>query len=153
MIQLTVSKSNVFNEVAKTTAYVGKKMPGEENVYERISTTDADREMLERFWNEAAATASAALRHDLANTGTLPVEHGVDLSRDYSIALGLAVGFNDALVDTMQATLYSYFVNSILSKWFMIANKEEAASYATAAAGMLDDVVRMTYQRRRPTRI
>ena len=155
-IELQVSKSKVMTEVAETTSYVGQKMPvsGENPIdyYDRIFTTDEDRQMLERFWVEACDAATSALRHDIIITRPQTVSHGCDLTKDYEIILGLPVGFNDSLVGTMNTVLFSYFVNSILGKWFMITNKEEAAAYSTAAEGQLADVVNMTYQRRRPMR-
>lgn len=155
-IEITVSKSRVMQEVAETTAYVGAKMPvqGEAPIdyYDRIFTTDEDRQMLERFWVEACNAADSALRHDLIFSKPQTVHHGGDLNSDYEATLKVAVMWQDALTGAMNNTMYSFFVNSILGKWFIITNKEEAAAYATQAEGMLADVVRMTYQRKRPMR-
>ncbi len=155
-IEITVKKSQVMHEVAETTAYVGAKMPAQgENptdYYDRIFTTDEDRQMLERFWVEACNATDSALSHGLIFSKPQTVHHGGDLTNDYVATLMVAVLWNDALTGAMNRTLYSFFVNSILGKWFIITNKEEAAAYATQADGMLADVVRMTYQRKRPMR-
>jgi hypothetical protein len=63
-ITLTINKSKVWHEVAKATSYTGAKMvtgddPG---AYDRIFTTDEDREMMERYWVEACSLATSQLR-------------------------------------------------------------------------------------------
>lgn len=151
-IELQVSKSKVYAEVDKTASYVGHKMISEDDAYSRIMTVDEDRQMLERFWVETCDAATDALRHHLLQTDQQEHHHGADMSQDYDILLEMPLGFNDALVPSMENNLFSYFVGSILSKWFIITNKEEAESYATMATGLLNGIVQMTYQRRRPMR-
>ena len=53
IIVFQIQKDTVYNEVAKTTSYTGAKMEGDEGAYDRIFTTDEDKIMLERFWNES----------------------------------------------------------------------------------------------------
>ena len=43
VVDITVNKGDVLNEVAKTTAYSGAKMTGEEGAYERIFTSRTGR--------------------------------------------------------------------------------------------------------------
>lgn len=152
-IEITVSKSQVYAEVDKTASYVGHKMVSEDDAYNRIMTVDEDRQMLERFWVESADAATSALRHHLVYADEQQHHHGADMTQDYDILLEMPLNFNDALVPNMKNDLFSYFVNSILAKWFIIANKDEAAAYATTASGLLENIVQMTYQRRRPKRV
>ena len=49
---LTTDKNDVYEEVAKTTSYAGAKTD-DATAYDKIFTTDADKEMLERFWQES----------------------------------------------------------------------------------------------------
>lgn len=149
-IEITVSKSKVLTEVAKTTAYVGKKMG--DDAYSRISTTDEDNIMLERFWVEACEMANSGLRHYISYAEPQEMSHGADLTKDYCILLRMPIGYEDALTVTVNNLMFSFFVNSILSKWFMLSNKDESAAYSTAAEGTLSQVVQLTYQRKRPTR-
>lgn len=60
-IALTVNKESVYEEVAQTTSYTGAKMK-DELAYNRIFTTDEDKSMLERFWNESKNTACNSLK-------------------------------------------------------------------------------------------
>lgn len=63
MIEITIKaiKADVLNEVARTTAYEGKKS-SDEGAYERIFTTEEDRSMLQRFWDEAASSITESMK-------------------------------------------------------------------------------------------
>ena len=52
---LTIKKSNVYEEVAKTTAYIGAKNKLEDgkSAFDQVFVTDADLTMIERFFNES----------------------------------------------------------------------------------------------------
>ena len=142
-IELTVNKVDVYDEVAKTTSYAGAKMVGDEGAYLRIFTTDADQEMLERFWNEAESGAIDQLKPYI---GTWSNEDGL------KVELVLSSGFDINLKDSIQSSLFSYFVAMIVSKWFKLTNKGEAAAYGVEAVGAMDDVMSKIYHRKRPVR-
>lgn len=60
-ITIAVNKESVYEEVAQTTSYTGAKMD-DEHAYDRIFTTDEDKSMLERFWNESKNTVCNSLK-------------------------------------------------------------------------------------------
>lgn len=152
-ITLIVNKANVYTEVAKTTSYAGAKMPGDEDAYERIFTTDADRMMLERFWTEAANVATRQLKQFLVGVSQHPESHGVELANNYEVELRLSSLFDERLVDSIESSLFSYFVMVIVGKWYKFANKAEADGALSEAMGHLEDVVQKIYHRKRPTRV
>lgn len=143
---LTVSKRDVYNEVAMTTAYTGAKKGNENDMsaYERIFTTDEDREKLERFWVESCASVCSALKQFLEEE-----ECGVD---GYRVRLSMPRAFDRALLPSMNKSLTSFFVLNITADWYVYTNKEECTEYATAAAMMLEDVRRKAFYKKRPTR-
>lgn len=143
-ITLTVGKSDVMTEVAKTASYVGQKMTGEEGAYDRIRTTDADEEELERFWEEASAEATETFKEFITN-----VSNGAS----YAVGLSLSPRFDVKLQTGMAGSLRSFFINSILSKWFVISNKKEAEVYEAAATTNMKDVVAKMYYKKKPTRM
>ena len=83
-VTLTIDKESVYEEVAQTTSYTGAKMD-DEDAYERIFTTDDDKSMLERFWNESKNTIANSLKRILLN------EQETDGT--YSLQLGLSSSF------------------------------------------------------------
>ena len=52
---LTIKKSDIYEEVAKTTAYIGKNTTVEDgkSAFDQIFVTEADLAMIERFFNES----------------------------------------------------------------------------------------------------
>lgn len=146
-IVLTIKKQSVYDEVAKTTSYTGAKMDNDDDAYDRIFTTDADQTMLERFWNESKNTVCNALKKVLVSE----VE-GDNSGGMYILTLGLSTSFDEALTESMQRSLFSFFVMNITAKWYTFTNKGEAAGYATEAATYMEDIMRKAFYKKKPTR-
>lgn len=142
-ITLTINKEAVYEEVAQTTSYTGSKMD-DEHAYDRIFTTDEDKSMLERFWNECKNTVCNSLKRVLAGEAEA---NGV-----FSLSLELSTSFDEALTDSMQRSLFSFFVMNITSKWYTFTNKEEATGYASEAATYLEDIMRKAFFKKKPVR-
>ena len=142
-ITLKVNKETVYDEVAKTTEYTGAKMD-DEHAYEVISTTDEDKAMLERFWNECKNMICNSLKKVLVSE--------VEAEGEYSLTLGLSTAFEESLTESMQRSLFSFFVMNITAKWYTFANKSEATGYATEAATYIEDIMRKAFFKKKPTR-
>ena len=142
-VTLTISKESVYDEVAKTTEYTGAKMD-DEHAYEVISTTDEDKAMLERFWNECKNMICNSLKKVLVSE--------VEAEGEYSLTLGLSTAFDESLTESMQRSLFSFFVMNITAKWYTFANKSEATGYATEAATYIEDIMRKAFFKKKPTR-
>ncbi len=142
-ITLKVNKETVYDEVAKTTEYTGAKMD-DEHAYEVISTTDEDKAMLERFWNECKNMICNSLKKALVSE--------VEAEGEYSLTLGLSTAFDESLTESMQRSLFSFFVMNITAKWYTFANKSEATGYATEAATYIEDIMRKAFFKKKPTR-
>lgn len=142
-LTLTVNREEVYKEVAQTTSYTGAKMD-DEHAYDRIFTTDEDKTMLERFWNESKTTICNALKRVL--------DSETEASGNYSLSLDLSSSFDEALTDSMQRSLFSFFVMNITAKWYTFTNKSEAAGYASEAVTYMDDIKRKCFFKKKPTR-
>lgn len=142
-ITLKVNKEAVYDEVAKTTEYTGAKMD-DEHAYEVISTTDEDKAMLERFWDECKNMICNSLKKVLVSE--------VEVEGVYSLTLGLSTAFDESLTESMQRSLFSFFVMNITAKWYTFTNKSEATGYATEAATYIEDIMRKAFFKKKPTR-
>lgn len=143
-ITLRINKEDVYEEVARTTEYTGAKMD-DEHAYEVISTTEEDKAILDRFWNECKNTVTNSLKKVLVSE--IETEKG-----EYALTLGLSAAFDESLTESMLRSLYSFFVMSITAKWYTFTNKSEATGYATEAATYIEDIMRKAFFKRRPTR-
>lgn len=140
---MRVNKDMVYEEVAKTTSYTGAKMD-DVTAYERIFTTDEDKAMLERFWNESKNAIAGSLKKFL--------ESETEMDGTYMLTLELSASFDDSLLESMERSLFSFFVMNITAKWYTFTNKNEATDYATGAATNLEDIMRKAFFKKKPRR-
>lgn len=145
-ITLKVNKEDVMKEIAVTTAYTGgKMMDNDEKALHRISTVDEDENHLERFWEESRADICQEL------IGLVTFE-GMRQAPQYELCLDVSKSFDAALLPSMRLSLFSYFVQSIVAKWYVYTNKGEAGEYADKAVTLLDDIHRKAVYKKKPTR-
>lgn len=142
-VTLTINKESVFNEVAMTAEYTGAKM-ADETAYERISLTDENREILNRFWNESKTLICGHLKRMFISEE--------DTKDSYTLSLELSESFGSQLTKNLESSLHHFFVANIISKWYALTNKEEAAGYATAAASYIEEIMRKAYSKEKPSR-
>lgn len=142
-VTLTINKESVFDEVAMTAEYTGAKM-ADETAYERISLTDENREILNRFWSESKTLICSHLKRMFISE-----EDSEDI---YNLSLELSESFGNQLTTNLQNSLHHFFVANIISKWYALTNKEEAAGYATAAASYIEEIMRKAYSKEKPSR-
>lgn len=167
-ITLSISKDDVMQEVAVTTAYTGGKMDDDENALHRISTVDEDKTHLERFWEESRAdicqeliglvTFEGMVSSIIKPSDPLPIETAAIAppvivgKPHYELRLDVSRSFDEALLPSMKLSLFSYFVQSIVAKWYVYTNKKEAGDYADKASTLLDDIHRKAVYKKKPTR-
>lgn len=143
-ITLSISKEDVMQEIAVTTAYTGGKMDNDVKALQRIPTVDEDENHLERFWEESRADICQELIGLVSFEG---MEGG-----DYELRLDVSKSFDEALLPSMKLSLCSFFVHNIVAKWYIYTNKGEAGDYADKAATLLDDIHRKAVYKKKPTR-
>lgn len=153
-ITLTINKEDVLREIAVTTAYTGGKMENDANALERISTVDEDEKHFERFWEESRADLCQELiglvsYEGMAAGDATTADTG---KRLYELRLDVSGAFDSALLPSMRLSLFSYFVQSMVAKWYVYTNKGEAGEYADKAATLLDDIHRKALYKKKPVR-
>ena len=159
MIEITIKaiKPDVLNEVARTTAYEGKKS-SDEGAYERIFTTEEDRSMLQRFWDEAASSMTESLKRFVTSVDdsyTTSDEDGgtSETLPAYVANLSVSSSYDTALTSSVEKSLFSYFVNAIVSKWNNFVKKDGVQRYEEEANNNMTDIMAKLFYKKRPTRI
>lgn len=179
-ITLSISKEDVMQEVAVTTAYTGGKMDNDDKALHRISTVDEDENHLERFWEESRADICQELIGLVSFEGMVkdsiikPVDPidpiipsgpviqsastdavlppTIITTQHYELRLDVSKSFDEALLPSMKLSLRSFFVHNIVAKWYIYTNKGEAGDYADKATTLLDDIHRKAVYKKKPTR-
>lgn len=159
-----------------------KLIDGDEGARDRILAADDDLAELSRFWEESVLAVNEDLKEmlvsgrtktiDLSAVEVEPLQPGIgtitpsDIAKvatsakpsvtvgktGYEAVIEVSKSFDKVLTSSVQSTLRSFFIASIIGQWFKFANKEEANDYFTQAADMLATAERLLYSRRKPTR-
>ncbi len=161
MIKITLRavKSDVLNEVARTTAYEGKKA-SDEGAYERIFTTEEDRSMLQRFWDEAASAITESMKRFVTSVNDSYTESVTEDGKTetetvpaYVANLEVSSSYDTALTPSVEKSLFSYFVNAIVSKWNNFVKADGVARYEQEANDNMTDIMSKLFYKKKPTRI
>lgn len=110
---MTISCKSILDEVAKSTAYLGAKRDD----YERLSTTDANDEILARYWREAVA--EAALEMGPA------AEFALTESPAESVEVVLASTIDQALAESL---LRAFLIDRVSARWLALAGIDPAST-------------------------
>jgi len=154
-ISLNIKKASVYDEVAKLTGYVGVKTI-EDNIgkaYDRVFTTDDDKQMLERFWREACNSSTDEFKQFISTVTSPSNSQVIDDAEIYTVTMKMPGSFDNNLTPSIESSLYSYFINTITSKWFAISNKAETEYYKTESSLNGDEVRRKIFFRKKPVRV
>lgn len=146
-VKITIKKDDVFEEVEKTSAYVGSKNidSNGRSLYDSVFVTDTDRQMLERFWQDAQNSVSSALSRVIGHTD-------VDSNGNYTICLAMPDNFQIEQLPNLQSTAMNYVVNVIVAEWCNVSAKGEMENYTKQAETLLLQMKRIIYSRCRPIR-
>ena len=100
--------------------------------------------MLERFWDESKNTICNSMKKFLVNEK--------ESNDTYTLTLNLSASFDESLLESMERSLFSFFVMNITAKWYTLANKQEATDYAAGAATNVEDIMRKAFFKKKPKR-
>jgi hypothetical protein len=143
---LTITKSDIYEEVAKTTAYIGAKNKLEDgkSAFDQVFVTDADLTMIDRFFNESLDSLRNVLKRFVS---------GVSVA-DVTITWQLEMPsiFDDNLLESIKSSANSFLVNSIIGKWCEITANDKVKEYADNAAALLLDIKDKAFFKKKPTR-
>ncbi|MGN0318289.1 MAG: hypothetical protein ACI4E1_10210 [Lachnospira sp.] len=131
-IKFSINKKSIFKEVETETGYVAVKGSIEKDLTQIVSVVEEDYKHLETFFNDA--------RIDLVNELAEFVNTESEEGDDYSITLSLSNSFNQSFVPTINISLFRYFVQYLLSKWWIYTNKQDSGAYADSAVKYLQDI-------------
>lgn len=143
---ITIKRSDVYEEVAKTTAYIGAKNKLEDGktAFDQVFVTDADLTMIERFYNESVDALRNALKRFIAGES---VEDG-----STKWTLEMSSRFDDNLLSSINSSANSFLVNSIIGKWCEITANDKVKEYADNATALLLDIKDKTFYKKKPIR-
>lgn len=136
---MTISCKSILDEVAKSTAYLGAKRGD----YERLSTTDANDEILARYWREAVAEAAVEMGAVAQFTLTESPAESVEVALDSAIDPALA-----------ESLLRAFLIDRVTARWLALAGIDPASAKSPAttdtSAASLSGIASITTLSRPP---
>lgn len=150
-ISITVSKTYVLSEVQKDSAYIATRKADDIAGYDRVSATDYEADLFERYFRETGDIVTSLLREYIVS----PADATVSLTgtkNDYKVTLRMPSNFDSNMVPSIQSDITGIFVSSILGKWLSIVDKESAEAASSDLATKLAALKQKLYHRKRPTR-
>lgn len=143
---LTIKKNDIYEEVAKTTAYIGKKTTVEDgkSAFDQIFVTEADLAMIDRFFGESLDALRNVLKRFILG--------GSGADGTISWNLDMPSRFDDNLLSSINSSANSFIVNSIIRKWCEITANDKVKEYADNAAALLLDIKEKAFYKNKPTR-
>lgn len=140
---LTVGREDVYSEIEKTTEYTGAKMMhADEGAHDRLAVTEADRELLSRFFDEAAGVATDECKRFVDDV-TLDEE-------GYEARLSMSDSYDEHLSDSIRTSLRNFFVAAVIAKWCKIVGSDVGPAYSADATAAMLDVRSKIFNRKRP---
>ena len=143
---LTITKSDIYEEVAKTTAYIGAKNKLEDgkSAFDQVFVTDADLTMIDRFFNESLDSLRNVLKRFISG--------GSGVYGTITWQLEMPSRFDDNLLESIKSSANSFLVNSIIGKCCEITANDKVKEYADNAAALLLDIKDKAFFKKKPTR-
>ena len=143
---LTIKKSDIYEEVAKTTAYIGAKNKLEDgkSAFDQVFVTDADMTMIDRFLNESLDALRNVLKRFISGVSVADVT--------ITWQLEMPSSFDDNLLSSINSSANSFLVNSIIGKWCEITANDKVKEYADNASALLLDIKEKAFFKKKPTR-
>jgi len=137
-----VAKGDAIKEVGKTCSYMGVRTVANDggNLYNNISTSKEDSEMMERFWNEACHTLTSVGKEFVASSG--------ESSGTFAVEYELPDRYNKSMDGSVRQMAFSCVVYYILSKWLAVCGMGEIAQgHGQMAALLLKRLESFLYSR------
>lgn len=143
---LTIKRKDIYEEVAKTTAYIGAKNKLEDgkSAFDQVFVTDADLTMIERFFNESLDALRNVLKRFISG--------GSGAEGTITWQLEMPSRFDGNLLSSINSSSNSFMVNSIIGKWCEITANDKVKEYADNAAALLLDIKEKAFFKKKPTR-
>lgn len=150
MISKTISVcyEDVRDAVILNTNYVGAVVQQDGGTATRMFATEYDNDLFDRLWTETAEAVADGVKE--FQDGLMSAKAAVGNSHYCQIPLSLPSNWNTNYETQMQASAKSVFVNTVTSRWFGIAKKDETGYYDSLSVKSGQELKSCIYARKKP---
>jgi len=142
-IEITLDRTQTFEQVNKITSYIGSKTKSDQDMmsYAVIATTSYNDELLQNYYDDALNSLATLFKPFLSTTT-------IEDART-TFTLEMPSNFAAALLNSLQKEVDSFAVDFILSLWLTLCGVP-AEMYAKKAAASLEAISVKLYTRMAP---
>ena len=149
MKQLTIEipKETVFEEVARTTAYLGAKgalAAASGEIYDRVATDEADSPLLGAYLDEAVASLVQRLKGMVMALNVTPER--------VRVTFALSGSYDDAMTPVVEQGFTAYLTAAVTADWLRMADPAKEARWREEALAKADALTGAIYFRKAPCR-
>lgn len=150
---ISIDKQKVYEEVAKTTAYLGaKRISDEQDTYSQFATTDEDRLMLEGYWVECCNAATQTMKRFVVAVSEQTIGDGTEDSA-YTATLNMPDTWPESLRGAVETELSAFFAALITAKWLDVAGSDKSDTYGKLADAKQAKLSRLLFHREKPRHV
>ncbi|MDE6769259.1 MAG: hypothetical protein K2J78_06000 [Muribaculaceae bacterium] len=146
-ISLSVSRSRLYGEVARTAAYLGVKQapadqPGEH--FDRLTVIDGDKVLLDRLSNEAALALVEHIKSCVA---------AIDLGEEViTVSLSLSDAYDSCLTVSVTGNFEAYMAAFVTARWLRLTLPAKEEVWMAESRRFLNEIASALYHRNPPRR-
>lgn len=150
-VQIITRKAEVFDEVAKSTAYLASRAPEAEKQYQRIAIADSDHELLEAFWVQASHDIIELLSPYIIQAQANDDQRKVDINEDLHLTLSLPNNWKPEVLQTpIEQAIKDYATRLILQQWLTNTAPETKDLFKDSIIKSRLRIQFLLYHRQRP---
>lgn len=157
-LTITLHSSEMIYDVQNKTYLTGRSRLTQDNFEEaanmQANDDDENKNQIIRSIGNAFAALKTKLSEYLVEDGTTANNVLIELDENSSLVLTLSMpsNYNQATIETIASSAHQYIVNTAISDWFGITNKNDAADYIAYATRNITEMREAVNKRVRPVR-
>ena len=139
-MELTIDKSQVYDDVAMNVSIVGRNLndANGNSLYDKVRIQDRDMDILSLFWSDAFGM----LLEKLGNFITSSTDGKIVLADDRRM--------NEAALSNLKTVITDYMVYSMTADWMKLKAVEYAGIYTTKSESLLASVLDIVHLKKEP---
>lgn len=144
-LSISITRSEVYEEVYKITGYKGKKESLDGTAYEVIAGIDENDDILTRYFDEACASVVDALKRYVGASPTIN-------STGCSMTFEMPANWDENIGSSVKDSVVDYFIAHICYKWMRLVNHSDEQKYAADAETDMMEIRKKMAHSKKPSR-
>ena len=143
-IAISVTKSEILDEVSLHTAYMGVKTEAGENLYQRVAIVNEDCDLLERVWNEKCGSLIEYLKDFIVISESI--------GSSLSFTLEVSGSYDESMTPSLKSDIFEAMVSGVTAGWLRYSFPEKQNEWEDKFIQLMQRALTKLCHRKRPVR-